>query len=125
MNLETALSKIGPVGNSNSMLAAVIGGDFKSVCGDKRVSETLEKAKDKLKDLEAARNNCISDAAYWGYMGQISYWRAVVDILKAAKIKGEDNLPDVEYGDSGEIVMDVCRKTEQYGRAILEKVQVW
>lgn len=120
MKLEEALNKMGgPTRGFTSMLSALRGGDLKSVSGGKRAEESLPDARKKLEDYKQAMFNAKSDAAYWGYMGDVSYWTAVVALLEAAEIVGPDNLPDVAYDETPGVVMDMCARQERFGQEVL------
>ncbi len=115
MNIEQALKPIAPVIGVSSLIGAP-----NSISSQLYGKEGLDKAKQKLQDIITAQDNCQSDYAYWGYEGQKSYWRAVVNILEASQLVGEDNLPDVAPPDtSNSVVMDACSKIENYGEKIL------
>jgi hypothetical protein len=123
MHVKDVVAKIGPVVGASSMIAALLGGDVSSVNGKQQTEGSLADAKKHLAQLIHAQNTCQSDYAYWGYMGQISYWRAIVDILTAADLVGADNLADVPYDDSPTIVMDACSRIENYGKAVLSQAK--
>jgi hypothetical protein len=120
MNIEQALKPIAPVIGFSSLIGAP-----NSVSSKQYGKEGLEKAKQQLQDIIIAQNDCQSDYAYWGYEGQKSYWRAVVNILEASQLVGENNLPDVVPPDtSNSVVMDACSKIEKYGEKILELAKI-
>lgn len=123
MTLSEALSSINQPIGFTSAIAALMGGDGRSVLSVETLSPSLEQITAQLQEAEEAQRNCSSDAAYWGYQGQVSYLRAVSNILKAAQITGPDNLPDIEPPQGGGVVMDECAKIERFARAILDKVE--
>jgi len=123
MKLSDALSKFGPVRGVTSMIAGLMSGDVAPINGGKRVTESLAEARVTLEKNKKAQLDCKSDWAYWGYQGDISYWQAVVALLEAAELVGEDNLPDVPYDDSGGVVMDICSRQEQFGEQVLNEAR--
>lgn len=118
MTLREVLAKIHAPKGVTSLVAGVMSGDFGPIRKQSAVGVSLDEARAKLARVEQAQRDCQSDWAYWGYMGDIAYWRAVVDILTAADLVGPDNLADVP-APTGVVVMDLCAATERYGRAIL------
>ena len=126
MKLNEALRALGspPVGVTSLLAATIGGGDFRSVSGSAAGSSaTLADAEAQLRHVRDAQNACQSDAAYWGYQGQASYWSAVVDVLKAAAITGPDSLPDIPAPDHDgpHALMDHCSIIERFGRNMLVK----
>lgn len=122
MKLIDALKKIAPVRGHSSMVAAIMSGDLSSVSG-RPAGFPLEAAKAELAKVQKFQAEATSDAAYWGYMGDVSYWRAVVNLITAADLVGPDNLPDIPAPEPGGVVMDVCAKIERWGAAVLAEAQ--
>lgn len=120
MKLEDALKPLAPVRGVTSIVDALLSGNLDPVAGKARVGETLIEAKQKLEAAQTSQSNCGSDAAWWGWQGDISYWRTIVNILEAAQITGPDNLPDIQFVPKGGVVMDQMAGQERYGRAMLE-----
>lgn len=119
MNLKQALEPIAPVVGLSSLIGAP-----GSISTEKAVDIDLQGAIKKLTEIEDAQKKCGSDYAYWGYEGQRAYWSATVDILHAAELVGNDNLPDVPPPDTdGKVVMDACWYIQKYGKDILEKAE--
>lgn len=120
MNIETALSNIYAPKGFTSVITAMFGGDMASIQEQSAVGATLETARAKLKAVTDAQAASQSDAAWWGYMGDIAYWRAAVSILEAAVLVGPSDLPDVPAPSlEGRVVMDACSAVERYGQAVL------
>lgn len=126
VTFEEAMKRLGsPVRGMTSMIAAAIGGDIDSVTGKKAELDALiiEKAEAELSKHTEAQRNCRSDAAWWGYMGDIAYWRTVISILKARELVG-DSLPDVPGPDvEGRVVMDAYSTMEKWGAKILAEAK--
>ena len=120
MKLSYAISKISPVRGYTSVIEAMLSGNTDSVTGQSRADEGLEEARARLAAVHKAQAECKSDAAYWGYQGDISYWQTVVYLLEASAIAGPDNLPDLPYNQrDGMCVMDICSMQENWGKAVL------
>lgn len=116
MTLQEAIAPIAPIMNINSMIGAP-----ESISFDKAIkSLTKDQIKQKIDSLNKSIEECCSDYAYWGFSGQLSYWRAINDIFEAAEIIGNNNLPYVKFKDEAGIVMAKMAKIETYGRKILE-----
>lgn len=64
-------------------------------------------------------DECKSDWSYWSILGDLEYWKSVRDILEAASITGEDNLPNVEYKPTNSVVMDEIANTRRFGESVL------
>lgn len=124
MNAAEALTRLGspPVGFT-SLAAALMGGDLKSISFEgTEPRATLDQARGELQRVRDAQAAATSDAAWWGYQGQLSYWQAAVNILEAADLVGFDSLPDVMPGTAaqgGGVLMDQCAAQERYGSAVL------
>lgn len=120
MTVAEALSRIHAPKGMTSLIAGVMSNDFDPIRDQNAAGKSLSAAQAQLEAAEKAQAECQSDWAYWGYMGDISYWRAVVSILKAAEITGPDKLPNVPAPDlSACVVMDACSKVERFGSDIL------
>lgn len=119
MKLQEALESIGPVVGLTSLIGAP-----ESVSTEQVASVKREEAEAKLRSLEERRDGARSDAAYWGYVGQIAYWSAIVDLLKAAELVGPDNLPDIEPPDlTGKVVMDAAGSLQSWGDRVLRAAE--
>ncbi len=119
MNLNEALSKIYAPQGMTSVLAGVMSGDLAPLGHESAVGASLIAARDKLAAIQKAQDNCGSDWAYWGYEGELAYWRAVVSLLEAAELVGADKLPDVPAPRTDGVVMDVCAHVERFGNEVL------
>lgn len=119
MNLETAIKSIHSVKGFTSVVEALLGGDKDSIKDQSAVGKSLVEAEAELARVRKAQTECKSDAAYWGYQGDASYWSAVVNLLKAADLVGPDDMPDIEFTKWGGVVMDECSKVEDFGRRML------
>lgn len=121
MRLSEALEKIHVPMGTTSLLAGVMGGDLDSISNkDASFQTTLTEAEGKVDSIEFAQENARSDASWWGYQSQLSYWRTVVYLLKAAKIAGAENLPDIEPPNfEGMMVMTACAEMEKWGKHIM------
>lgn len=110
----------------SSMIASLMSGDLDPVSGgeDTPGDPALDQAKDKLQEAQEKQQNCGSDYAYWGYEGQIAYWRSVVNLLEAAKVAGSEDLPGhYRVPEFKGVVMDVCAKMETWSQNILDRVK--
>jgi hypothetical protein len=119
MNIQEALQRLGPppVGFS-SMIAAP-----NSVSGEgaeKTPQITIAQVNEKLEQLGTSLRACKSDAEYWGYAAQESYWKAVHSMLEAAEITGPEDIPDLPAPKLNGVLMDMMGQQEAYGRRILE-----
>jgi len=123
MNVHEALNLIHAPKGATSVIAGLLGGDSASIQDQDATGIALAEATEKLKTAKRNQNDARSDAAWWGYAGDVAYWSAVVDILKAAELVGADNLPDVPAPKTDGVVMDVQYHVEQFGAAILTKAR--
>jgi len=125
MNLQEAINNLRAPQGVTTMIGALLSGDSKPVHHSKGEKVPLKIAEAKLADLIEKQNNCGSDWAWWGYNGEIVYWKALVCILKAAKITGNDNLPDIDTPkyNANSAVMDLQGQVEGYGKRILLAAQ--
>lgn len=87
------------------------------------VEAGLAHATEKVMLLKHERDVCGSDAAYWGYAGQVSYWEAVRNIFEAATLVGPDNLPDIPAPKNAGVVMDIMAQQERYGQSVLSSAR--
>lgn len=125
MKLSKALNAIHAPKGLTSVIEAVMHRDFDPVREQSAVDLSLIEAQQKLEDAEKAQRDCTSDWAYWGYQGDVSYWKAVVDILTAANLMEGEDLPDVPAPKLGGVVMDDCSKVQKYGRNILTAAKTY
>lgn len=124
MKLSDILPKIHAPKGVTTVMAAVMSGDCDSIKGGDAVGKSLEEAKAELKKAKTNIDNCTSDWSYWGYAGDLAYWRATCALLEAAKLVGADNLPDVPLPDmEGGVVMDIQAKLEHFGEEVLSKAK--
>jgi len=119
MNLQEALQPVRSVQGVTSIIAGVLSGDFGAINDPEALTDGLAQARNALARVTQAQDKATSDASWWGYNGQRSYWEAVVDILEAAELVGEANLPDIEPPvTKGKVVMDAQYAISAYGKAI-------
>jgi hypothetical protein len=123
MKLEEALSKIYAPKGVSSVIAGILSGDFAPIRDQSAIGVSLEKAKAELQSANDAMSKCKSDWAYWGYAGDVAYWRCVVSLLEASLITGAENLPDVPMPNLNGVVMDVQYNLEKWGSDVLAKAQ--
>lgn len=122
MKLEEVMAKLRPVVGLSSLIGAP--GSVRTEGADAdRV--TLGGAREALAHASELQNNAQSDYAYWGYQGQVSYWRTVVSLYEAAEITGPDMLPDIEpdFLGGNHVVMDLCHHMETWGKSVLTAAQ--
>ena len=121
MRFDDVMEKLAPVVGLTSLIGAP---ESVRSGGAKGVEVTLGGAREALAHASHQQNNARSDAAYWGYQGQVSYWRAVVSLLEATEITGRDHLPDVPMPDlSNRVVMDATYLMEQWAESVLAAAQ--
>jgi hypothetical protein len=121
VRLDYVMDQLRPVVGLTSVLAASASVRFEGARADQ---VTLGGAREALAQVEHAQQDAGSDAAYWGYQGQVSYWRAVVSLLDAAELTGPDHLPDVAMPDlSNKVVMDASYEMEKWAKRVLEMAQ--
>lgn len=119
MKAKEALESVWPVKGMTTMISGILSRDWDSIRGPgEEATSSLLQVEAALERANDAQANCKSDAAYWGYMGDISYLRATRDILKAIEICGDD-LPDVPKPNRDGVVMDLCSQIERFGSKIL------
>jgi len=125
ITVAEALKRLGgPVRGMTSVISATIGGgDLNSISGGKADEAiSLERAQEELARCFEAQKGCKSDAAWWGYMGDIAYWRTVISILKAG-VLCNGFVPDLAGPDRDGVVMDVYNKMEKWGFAVLKAAE--
>lgn len=122
MKFNDVMEKLTPVVGLTSFIGAP--GSVRSR-GAEGEQVTLGGAHEALAHVQQQQNDAQSDAAYWGYQGQVSYWRAVVSLLEAAELTGRDNLPDIEpdFLDGNYVVMDLCHHMETWAKRVLATAQ--
>jgi len=124
MRLETAINSIHAPQGVTTLISGLLSGDFDSVFHKDAVGKSLGEVEDMLAGVRRQQRDCASDAAWWGYNGEIAYLAAVRDLLKAAEITGPDNLPDVDIPDlSAGIVMDLQAKVTRFGAEVLKQAK--
>lgn len=82
----------------------------------------LDAAKRELRKCELAKQNRPHYLrSYGGYDLGISCLRAVVSLLRAADLVGDDNLPDVESPKYNGMALDRCVLQERWAARILKR----
>lgn len=120
MKFDDVMNQLAPVVGLTSAIAAPSSVRSEGAPGP---AVTLGGAREALAHVEQQQRGCKSDAAYWGYQGQVSYWRAVVSLLQAAEITGRDDLPDVPLPDlANRVVMDSTYLMEKWAESVLDAV---
>lgn len=119
MKLSEVFKNLHSVKGASSMIAGVMSGNLDPIRGEKVADETVEQAEKNLESARDAQRNCKSDWAYWGYMGDIAYWEMITNLLKAARITGPDNLPEVKLPGQHGVVMDVYSNQMNFGKEVL------
>jgi hypothetical protein len=93
--------------------------DYSVLPHEKGLGADLAKAEQQAAIHKKQLDECQSDWAYWSILSDLSYWEAIVNILKAAELVGPDNLPDVTPPNlNGSVVMDAIGRVEDYGKEI-------
>jgi hypothetical protein len=123
MKLEKMLSQISAPKGMTSVISGIMNDDFSVLPHQKGVGASIKRAKEEVKKHEKQLRECQSDWAYWSILGDISYWRCIKNILEAADIVGEDNLPDIYFKQDGIVVMDAIGKVEKYGEEVLKEAK--
>ncbi len=118
MTVAEALAQIAPVVGLTSVIGAP-----ESVLGQAADGPTLDGARAQYEHVRGLQNGATSDAGYWGYAGQVSYWKAVVLILEAAELVGADNLAIVDTPRTGGMVMSDMAEIERFGQAIKDAAE--
>lgn len=119
MTVQEAISHLQAPKGLTTMIASLMSGDFSAIQAQDATGATLAHAREELAKWKAAMNGATSDYAYWGYVGDVAYWNAAVNILEAAELVGADKLPRVPPPNYNGVLMDVASNVENYGRIIL------
>jgi hypothetical protein len=120
MNLQTALQAIHAPKGVTSIIEGISAGDFSVLKQESSLTSSLNEIIENVSKYEKQLNECKSDWAYWAILGDLAYWEASRDIVKAATLVGEDNLPDIPVPDlAGCVVMDAIGRVQEFGANIL------
>jgi len=123
VKLHDVITSIRAPKGVSTIIAAFVEKDFDSVQAQNAVGMSRKQAEENLKKSIHLKEHCTSDWAYWGYAGDVAYWKTAVNLLRAAELVGPDNLPDVPIPDMAGVVMDVQWKLEQFGEQVLKQAQ--
>lgn len=123
MTLTEALSKINAPKGFTSIIAGVSNGDYSVLPKESTLKTSMEEADSKIALYQKQMSECKSDWSYWSILGDLEYWKAIKNILEAAELVGENNLPDVEKKE-GVVVMDAIGAVSDFGKMILHKAKV-
>lgn len=124
MTTKEAIEAIYAPKGMTSVIAGIMNNDFSVLPHDKGRQSDLEKAKEQVVIYKKQLNECKSDWAYWSILSDLSYWQTIQNILEAAEIVGNDNLPYVAAPNLENcVVMDAIGKVEQFGNEILRKAK--
>lgn len=64
--------------------------------------------------------DCRSDFEYWGYLGDLEYWRGALDLMEAARIT-ENKLPDIAGPEGGIVVLESADSKRKWCALVLWK----
>jgi len=120
MKVTEILSMIHAPKGLTSVIAGIAQNDFSVIPHQKGLNASLEIADEKIKLHEKQIAECTSDWAYWSILGDLEYWKAVRNILKAAELVGEDNMPEVEFKNDGGVAMDAIYNVKKFGELVLK-----
>lgn len=123
MKLKEAIESIHAPKGVTTVIAGVMSGDYSVLEKQNGLDADHETVKAKIKAYTQQLNDCKSDWAYWGILGDLTYWEAIGDILEAAKIVGPDNLPNVAAPELGGVVMDSIGRVGDFGKEILRRAK--
>ena len=124
MTVQQAISNIHAPKGMTSIISGVMSGDYSVLPHDKGVDADLAKAKEMVAQSKKQLDECKSDWSYWSILSDLEYWKAIENILQAAVLVGENNLPDIPKPDmEGLVVMDAISKVSKYGDAILSEAK--
>lgn len=124
MTLEQAINNIHAPHGVSSIIAGIVNDDYSVLRDPKAVATSVVEIEHKVKGVQRQLDECKSDWAYWSILGELSYWRATLNIYKAAEIVGFDKLADIPAPTlEGISVMDAIARVEKYGKDILSHAQ--
>ncbi len=118
MTVEEVFNSIAPIVGITSMIGAP-----SSVGGRASAVPTLAAAREQYAKVKVLQDEATNDVSYWGYAGQVSYWKALCDVLEAAALVGPDSLPDVPLPTGQGVVMDSMAELERFGSKVLRLAQ--
>lgn len=118
MKLSEILAQIEAPKGLSSVLAGISQSDYTVLPHMDGLTAKLSIAEEKVAQYEKQINECQSDWYYWSILGDLSYWRAVLNILRGADLVGENNMPNMPYEKKGMVVMDVIGNLEDYGKSV-------
>jgi hypothetical protein len=119
MKLQEVLSQINAPKGLTSILAGISQNDFSVLPHQKGLDATMAVADERIAEYRKSLDECKSDWSYWSILSDLEYWCSVKNILEAAQIVGENNLPDVHYQPSNSVVMDEIANVRKFGEAVL------
>lgn len=122
MTAQEAISKIYAPKGITSLIAGAISGDFSTLPHQKGLKADLETAKGEVEKTKLELKNCHSDWAYWSILGDLAYWKTIVNILEAAIINN-GIVADIEPPKDGGLVMDAIYDLQRWGERILTETK--
>jgi len=121
MKLSEILSMISAPKGLTSILNGINQNDFSVLPHQKGLNATTDIANKQIESLKKQLSQCQSDWSYWSILGDLSYWKAIKDILEGAKLTGENNMPDVKFERKAVVVMDSIAEIEKFGKYVLSE----
>lgn len=118
MNLHETISQLVAHKGMTSSLYLLQQNEFEAAMPHQRaMGKTREEIQEKIKEYQFKIDDCRSDAAYWGYLAELTYWQTVDRLHQVATLLGPDQLPDVEipHLDGAYPIMDIIAKLETFG----------
>lgn len=121
MTTKQAIEAIYAPKGVTSVLNGIMSGDYSVFPHTGGEDSNLQKAASQVDKYQKQLDECKSDWSYWSILGDLEYWKAIKNILEAAHIVGDDNLPDIPKPNLGGqlVVMDQIYEVTKFGAAIL------
>ena len=120
MHLKEILSSLSAPKGITSIINGVISDDFTVLPHQQGANAGLIEATEMVEKYEKQIQECKSDWQYWSILGDLEYWRAIMNVLKGAVLVGEENMPDRKYTPKNSVVMDEIYNMAQYGETIFK-----
>lgn len=120
MTTKQAINAICAPKGITSILEGIMHDDFSVMPHDNGKDANIYKAEEMIAKYQQDLKDCKSDWSYWSILGDLEYWKAIKNILDAAALVGNNDLPDIPFPDlEGCVVMDAIGRVQKFGVDVL------
>ncbi len=118
MKLSEVIGKLKPIIPSGPFVGKILDEIIKCQAD---VNTTLKDAEKKYAEACDTTDHALSDWDFWANSGTETFWKTMVNLLRAAKKTGLDNLPDIAFPYvQNRVVMDAQFYLSEWSKSVVK-----